>query len=405
MKLTDRPTSIPVPWASGAGLGYTNPIPPTSQIGINDGYASWIDGFPPLTFQDPATGGVPPRGQDFQGVLKEISGGLRWLQAGGFPIYNNTFASAIGGYPAGAVIASATYQGLLWRSIIDDNMDDPDDFGARWQPYNRLRLISNQTLWVDQATGSDSNSGLTEGDPLATIGRVIHVINSFIDPAGWQLGVQIKPGNYTNDPIKLINTNSNGEAAIGVSFEANHGAVNIVITDPAILGAIWADGGAIFSVSGNDFHLSVNTSAASSASVLALGGARININGNITYNASSHSNLLAANGARILYGSPCTDQITGDTPRHWEVGVGAQIDGHSNASVQFVGTRNFSTAFAVVSGGNLNIPSLSATGTATGKRFDVTGNGTISGVSGDPNAYIPGSVDGTTSSGGQVFDF
>src|SRR5579871_5172056 len=103
------PTKFPIPWANAAGPSFIRTIPQNSQIGIQDGAASLTDGFPPLNFTAVQAGGKPPFGQDFNGILKQITQWLQWEQAGGPAPYDAAFATAIGGYPRGAVIANATF--------------------------------------------------------------------------------------------------------------------------------------------------------------------------------------------------------------------------------------------------------------------------------------------------------
>jgi len=131
MKATDIPSYFPKPFADGAGSGYINPIPTASQIGITDGAASLTDGFPPLTFTPKASGGVPPFGADFNGILNQTTAVARWIQAGGLSVYDATFSTAIGGYPSGAVLVRADGGGF-WISTADDNTTDPDTGGAGW---------------------------------------------------------------------------------------------------------------------------------------------------------------------------------------------------------------------------------------------------------------------------------
>lgn len=135
MDAVDIPTTkFPVPWGNGASATYKLvPIPTASQIGVTNGAASLTDGFPPLNFQSVASGGVPPRGKDMNGILYEVTGWQRWQQAGGPIQYDATFAAAIGGYPAGAVLMSNPI-GILWVSIVDDNATNPDAAGAGWEP-------------------------------------------------------------------------------------------------------------------------------------------------------------------------------------------------------------------------------------------------------------------------------
>lgn len=128
------PTKFPIPWANGAGGSFVRAIPTASQIGIQPGYASLTDGFVPLNFTPIAAGGIPPFGQDFNGILKQITQWSQWAQAGGPIKYDGTFAAAISGYPRGAVIGSNLVEGNVFMSIADNNATDPDDplTSANW---------------------------------------------------------------------------------------------------------------------------------------------------------------------------------------------------------------------------------------------------------------------------------
>lgn len=128
---SDIPTRLPIPWASS---GTKNSIPTTSQIGITDGKASYPDGFVPKNFTPIASSGVPPFGGDMNGVIYDLSRAIRWTQSGGKYFYDGTFATAIGGYPQGAIVQSADFTGF-WRSTANSNTTDPDAGGAGWVPH------------------------------------------------------------------------------------------------------------------------------------------------------------------------------------------------------------------------------------------------------------------------------
>lgn len=130
MQASNAPSKSPVPFAES---GSKNTIPVASQIGITPGLASFTDGFPPLTMTPLAAGGIPPRGQDFNGILYFLSAATRWQQAGGSYSFDSTFAAAIGGYPKGAVLLAADGQGF-WISTVDSNTANPDTGGAGWAP-------------------------------------------------------------------------------------------------------------------------------------------------------------------------------------------------------------------------------------------------------------------------------
>lgn len=114
-------------WAVSAAGAYIRTVPVNSQIGVLDGAASFETGFVPDNFTNTAAGGVPPFGQDFNGLLNAMTAWEQWLQAGGPVSYDATFAAAIGGYPAGAVLVSAAVLGAEWVSLADNNMTNPDD--------------------------------------------------------------------------------------------------------------------------------------------------------------------------------------------------------------------------------------------------------------------------------------
>jgi hypothetical protein len=133
MLSTDIPSVFNIPWANSAIAPYVHAVPEASQISITPGAASLTDGFVPLNFLSYLAGGVPPFGNDMNGILNRITAWLRWTQAGGLPRYNSAFQTAIGGYPSGAVLIDATNK-WLWVSTADSNATNPDAAGAGWLP-------------------------------------------------------------------------------------------------------------------------------------------------------------------------------------------------------------------------------------------------------------------------------
>ena len=132
MKASDLPAKITLPFASGAPTANRATIPQASQISTNPGVASFTDGFPPVTMEPVASGGIPPRGQDFNGLLYEMTGWERWTAAAGPNHYDSAFSSAVGGYPQGAVLQSASNPQVSFTSLVDDNTSNPDTGGAGW---------------------------------------------------------------------------------------------------------------------------------------------------------------------------------------------------------------------------------------------------------------------------------
>lgn len=205
MRDSDIPTRFIIPWAASAGSPYIRPIPVASQISITPGAASLTDGFPPVTMQPQASGGVPPFGQDWNGILKQITQWAQWQQAGAPIGYDPTFSSSIGGYPNGAVLASAAGGGNYWISTVDNNASNPDAGGANWNVAGGLSqsAVAGATTTYTQAQNNvqilRSNSGSPMQDVLPGIspgilaaGTVIRVTNT--DSAAL---MSIRPGAGT----------------------------------------------------------------------------------------------------------------------------------------------------------------------------------------------------------------
>lgn len=160
MQLTDAPAKLPIPFANA---GAKTTIPTASQIGITPGAASLTDGFPPLTRTPIASGGVPPSGQDMNGILFEATAINRWDNAGAGYVYDSTFSTAIGGYPKGARVLRTDGEGY-WLSTADNNTTDPEAGGAGWVPDYTSGAAS-----VAMSNANVTLTSLQAGHPLILI--------------------------------------------------------------------------------------------------------------------------------------------------------------------------------------------------------------------------------------------
>ncbi|WP_261372467.1 hypothetical protein, partial [Yersinia aldovae] len=121
MNRTDDPKKQPIPFGVN---GPREDIEPTTPTGDNS--ASYNSGFPPITMILKAAGGLPPKGQDMNQILYELSSLARWASAGALNVFDPTFGAAISGYPNGAVLSNSTFTGC-WLNTIDANTTSPEN--------------------------------------------------------------------------------------------------------------------------------------------------------------------------------------------------------------------------------------------------------------------------------------
>lgn len=206
MLLTGIPSKFPVPFAASAGLGFiTTPIPLAAQP---SGRASLTTGFSTLNFNPIASGGIPPWGADFNGLMFEVTSWLQWAQAGGQYQYDSGFQTSIGGYPKYALIQNAAGT-AFWLSTADNNLTNPDAGGAGWQAFPDV-IVQKQAgnFAIDNGTPNSYNITLTPQP--ATIAAII----------GAPIRVQIGTGAGANtivNPTIHINAASGSTSAVMIN--------------------------------------------------------------------------------------------------------------------------------------------------------------------------------------------
>lgn len=140
-----KPTQVATPFANS---GLKNSIP---QSATGSNLASLEEGFPAVTMAAVADGGTPPQGQDFNGILNQVTNQLRYSQAGGLYPYDATFCTAIGGYPLGAILMSADGS-KLWQNQVAGNTNNPDSDDTNW-----TELCTVDTLTAGLASKADAS--------------------------------------------------------------------------------------------------------------------------------------------------------------------------------------------------------------------------------------------------------
>ena len=163
-----NPKLIVKPFAKN---GQKNVIPENYETSMESNQATWDQGFGQITMLPVAAGGLPPKGQDFNGIFNQISENIVYLSQGGRFKFSAEYAEAIGGYPKGAILQSDDEK-KEYLSLIDNNKVDfntATDISASWKLVNTddmLAQIAGKQPKGDYATKTELNSGLAGKQPV-----------------------------------------------------------------------------------------------------------------------------------------------------------------------------------------------------------------------------------------------
>lgn len=161
-----QPDILTIPFAANAAPETINPIPISREPTDPAQQATWSEGFPRVTMQPMATGGIPPKGQDMNGALKAISEHIVYMGSGGLYGWSDAWVAAKGGYPLGAVLQSndgrSAYVNIVEGNAVNFNTT-PSSIGVSWLPFAGNGALSGK---VDKTTQVIAGGGLTGGGAL-----------------------------------------------------------------------------------------------------------------------------------------------------------------------------------------------------------------------------------------------
>lgn len=392
MQITDIPTKLVLPFANAAGAGFIRSIP-TTPTGTA-GQASLQLGFPPDNFNPVSAGGVPPFGQDFNGLLNQMSAWNRWAATGAFPPYDATWQAAVGGYPQWAIVGSLVEFGLLWISTVDNNLTNPDTGGAGWFAWSRI-VTSNKDLYVNGSTGNDNNNGLSPATALATLQGAITRAFDY-PPSQFTITIHVADGTYTSwstppwqGPNIILDGNSgspsnvliNVTSGAGVHCCTVQGPNTVTVQNLKIQNSGSSNAGGFVASNGGSLSTknTINGAITSGGAIFeGFGGGQVSLIGNHVISGGAGSCFFGSNGGQVQLASGININVS--TP----VSIGT-FAAAASLGVVFLNTP----------------PNATFTGsTVTGTRYQASLNGVISVNGGGANVF-PGTVAGSTSSGGQ----
>lgn len=166
---------LTIPFARDAQQGLVNTIPDDPVAGQPQ-LASWKEGFQSETMMPLTAGGIPPQGQDFNGLFQQITEHLVHQNSGGQYGWSQEWIDAHGGYPKGAIVFSD--DGLAcYYSAVDNNAQNfntnPASIGVEWLLFASVDSASNAREWIAATVSRiDAETGVSTVRKAWTAQRV-----------------------------------------------------------------------------------------------------------------------------------------------------------------------------------------------------------------------------------------
>lgn len=254
----------------------------------------------------------------------------------------------------------------------------------------RERLTADRTYYV-ATTGSNSNSGLALGTPFLTIQKAIDVIAA-LDIGTFNVTIDIQTGTYTGGAS--VNGPWLGSGTVTIQGQQTAMGVGNTVISTTNAHAISCFNGGRVSVRRLDLR-----TITSGSCVYASTGGTVYLTGFMIYGPSAFAHLHGDPFGSIYVQADYT--INGGGVIHW-YSVGAHLNSAGRGIVVFINVT-FSSAFAQAdAGGRIVIFSVSFTNGAnvTGTRYTATALGLVY-TAGGGASYLPGTVAGSTGTGGQ----
>lgn len=271
-------------------------------------------------------------------------------------------------------------------------IDDTSAAAAQATLGVRQVLTADRTYYV-RTDGSDSNTGLanTSGDALLTIQAAINKVYA-LDLNGYNVEIIVADGTYTDGITALGPWVGSGTVQItgNTTTPANcHISTSgVCITIGSIVLGYTA--GPTLMLRG------IKLSSSTSSAIICSNNGGVVLNGNMAFGTMSSSSLVTGTGGKISTSGSIAVEISGSA-QYFMRAPALSVIVFTNVTLTLTGTPNFSASFAnAIRGGQIIVTGLTiASGSATGKRYDVTGNASID-TNGGGASYLPGDVAGTT---------
>lgn len=326
-------------------------------------------------------------------------------------IINGDSAGILAIHPASGATLTAQTTSTGWLYVGPGQTvsiySDGTNYYAVSQPDYCI-LAANTTFYCSPS-GSSTNHGLTSTSPIDSITDVYNLVQSVVNVNGFNVIFQSADGTYTAPQFisgKLVGQqDTDGELQVfPVTIQGNLTTptnCNINVTGQRF-GAlrIWGDASCLV----QGFHLQSSGASRGGYGLYAF-KSKVALQ-TMDFGEAEITQITATDCGKIQIIGNYT--ISGSSEAHWIVSDMGDISvegiggGTTGPTITLTGTPNFSSAFAVAQYPSVITMNKAPTfsGSATGARYEVFGNGLIQCES-LGTSFFPGNSAGSTSTGGQ----
>lgn len=259
--------------------------------------------------------------------------------------------------------------------------------------HNELQISSSGTYFWVATTGSDTtNNGKSVGAPFLTLQKAIDEASK-VDVGIYNLTIQVADGTYTEN-VSFRNYRSAGGVLVlkgNSSTPANciiQAASGSVITAEQVLAQVRLDG------------FTLQTSGAGATLINASQNSYVTHQNMVFGSAGTSPHISSITGAQVTALSGYS--VSGGAAQHWYAQRGGRIETTSK-TITFLASVTFSGHFVRCSAAEMRLYSNTFTlgaFTVTGTRYSSERNGVLD-TNGGGASYFPGTVAGSTATGGQ----
>jgi hypothetical protein len=263
--------------------------------------------------------------------------------------------------------------------------------GQIFQTLVREKLTGNRTYYV-RTDGNDNNDGLADSPARAflSIQRAIDLVAFELDVSNYQVTIQVGPGTYTNNLFLRVGV---GHVPPIIQGTPNVPTDVIVTTDTSTT-ITGQNGDSLWELRDMEVR---NTNGAGNC-VFAQSGSVIRLRRVDFGSSAGGQHLISYYNSTIIVSESYT--IRGGAAQHAFCSYNSSIV-MSDLTLTLSGTPAFASRFiSATAGGIIRATNFTYTGSATGTRYLVQSNGVIA-TTGAGASYFPGSLAGSTATGGQ----